>query len=251
MRQDMKHLKILSLILLILFIGCPDSPNNNDENEDCLKYVEGFLEPISEGNYWEREQLAYYAGQIDSSLTLTGRIVIERIISLLINNTVYLVGLQRVIYPGDIPNAVANLLWNGPNGLYYLGMIAPDDTLILEPSIRYMYPVDVGENWPVQCYDYDPYEKKIYLSDTLVYTCVAQNEPFITPIDTFNTIVYHYYYHPAEDILEFWHSFQYFSPGIGPVGTEVYSSFDTIYPYKSRNVKDLDLIIRLTDYCLH
>jgi len=240
---------ICLFILILVFSSC--SPIDNTDEEDCLKFVEGYIQPIAEGNFWVREQLAYSGSQIEPGLTDTGRIVIEKMVSISLNDTVYLAGLQRLIYPGDISKEVANLYWNGSAGLYYLGMMAPNDTLFLKPGIRYKYPVDVGESWSVQSYSYDPYENKIYIADTLIYTCVAQDEPFITPLDTFNTIVYHFYYKPVEDVLSYWHAFQYFSPGIGPVGTEIYSSFDTTYSYESKNLRELKFRLQMIDYCLH
>jgi len=240
----------ISFIFLFIFSCINSSTDNNEENE-CRPIAEDVLEPHAAGNFWERVQLAYSDGDIETGLTDTGRIVIEKLLPVEIGGISYKVGVSRVIYSGNISGEDANLSWNGPTGLYSLGMIAFDDTLIVEPYLRCKYPVEVGEHWPVYITSYDPYESNFFVKDTLTYTCVKKNEPFITPIDTFNTIVYHYFYKPADDVISYWHTFQYYSPGIGPVGTEVYSSFYTTYSYENRKLRELKFRLQMIDYCLH
>lgn len=247
----MKIFISLFIIFSLFPMSCSKSPVAIQKQNPCRSILEDVLEPHAKGNFWERVQYAYSGGQIEPGLTDTGRIVIENVTALTVEGMTYKVGVGRVILPGELPEPATSLFWNGPNGLYSLGLIAPEDTVITEPRLRYKYPVSVGESWATYTLIYDPFDKKISVKDTLTYTCVAINEPFITPVDTFNTIVYHYYYKPVDDVLEYWHTFQYFSPGVGPVGTEVYGSFDTTYSYANRKFNDQKLRLEMTDYCLH
>ena len=247
----MKSFVFYSLIFAFLFFSCCKSPTGNNKGDECKKFVEGILYPLAEGNYWARQLQSYYAGQLEPEWTDTVRIIVEEMLPVKVGGGAYLTGMIRVVYRGDIPDLTGILRWNGPQGFYTLGMVAPTDTFITEPVLEYKYPVEVGESWQVPVLVYNPYEGGIFFGDTLTYACAAEDEPFATPLDTFQTVVYHYYYHPVEDVLAYWHFFQYVAPGVGPVGTAGYSSFDSDYLYEQRQLRDLIFTYTLIDYCLH
>jgi hypothetical protein len=175
----------LLLSLAVLLAAC-DLFGEDDPGEKPLDT--SVLRPLAEGNYWQRVQHVYTDGEIDETFTDTGRIVVEAVRPVQVAGTSYTAAVVRVILPGEIPERVAVPEWNGPEGLYKLGLYAPDDTVLTAPQLLYKYPVEVGERWAVPRLVYDPYAGEITVRDTLLYTCVATDEPFETPLGTFEAV---------------------------------------------------------------
>ncbi|MCH8838988.1 MAG: hypothetical protein IIA60_14535 [Candidatus Marinimicrobia bacterium] len=233
------------LFLSIAFIlaGCEEPP---DEPEPCLPVAGDVLLPIAEGNYWTSEQINWGDGQIEEGFEDTGKVVIEKMMTIQFEGTEYQVGVRNVHFPVDLKSDLNWLFWNGPDGLYFMGGVSSFDSLTTK-VLQLKYPVEVGESWMVPRMVYDG---TFRVADTVAYVCVDTDAPYETPLGTFQCVVYSYSIKPAEDVLDLWHYFAYYAPGVGRVGTLIYSSPEAAYPYHSRDIFDLSWETILFDYCL-
>lgn len=168
-------------------------------------------------------------GLIDSNrTTIIGQTIVYH------NGQQYDVSIAAFFYPSNAAQPLDSkwLYWNGNYGLYILGGLASEDTLI-DKLLYLKYPVARGDTWIAPHLTYDVLMKRFFVDDTLNYSCVSTNERLGTPAGTFECYVYHYRIRPEEDVLEYWDYYEYYVPGIGKVGTIIRSSLDGSMKYKS------------------
>ncbi len=248
----MKKIFITLLIFMIsiFMIYCEENPNKHEKKEECIKYGGDYIKPIELDNYWIFSQKSYANGEPDYRDPDTLKEIIESMIEVKIGNIDYIGRVSQMIYPDNNYREVSAIQWNGPKGLYDLGMITPTDTFLIEPILRYKYPVNIGEKWNVSVISYGYDDERISIIDTMTIRCVAKDYQFITPVDTFRTIVYYYAKEIAEGALYLRHCFMYYCPGISMVGAEFYQSTDSIYYFDQKITDEMHIRIELIDYCL-
>jgi len=225
---------LLILIKLMVMISSLDCNNNKNpvippEIYTCIDTLESLdrndvLIPLSTGNYWSYHQYwgEEYGGSLIDSLKvqITGQTIVNN------DGHCYNVYLWNWIYleTGEFSDTDW-FYWNGDSGLYLLGGMNSRDILV-EAILKLRYPVLPGETWQVLHLVYNYYEGKFIFEDTLTYQCIATDTEFETLVGTFICHEYHYRIHPEEDVLEDWDVYNYYAPGIGPVGLVVKSSLN-------------------------
>ena len=231
---------VLAAFLVLLFVSCDQGPGTAPKEEQCRAVAGDVIQPLAKGNYWQKVKHAVP----ESTVIDTIRSSIEGVLPVNVNDNTY------NAYKRKRNGGFERLFWNGPKGLYTLGMIASNDTMRIEPKLKYKYPVSVGEEWHTLNIQWDKFNG-VTIRDTLTYEAVKTGEKFITQLDTFDTVVYHWYAQQAlPDVSSYWHIFEYYAPGIGHVGTRLYSHEDTSYSYGDREEMDLRTETELIDYCL-
>ena len=229
------------MILALLVNSC------FNPEQGCKKFVDEFF-PIAEGNYWKMDVNYYSAGIIDTTRTDTYTICLENVYQKEVDGIDVNIGEES--YLSDGPDEIRRLFFQNSSGISKVGYYIYDSLVYHDPSITYKYPVTANETWSVR--QYTPMRIAPWLTDRgcIEYSCVATDETFITPVDTFSTTVYYYLtlfglngYHQ--------HTYEYFAYGIGKVGMEIYLSSDSTYTYEQRNRLDLHSSLKLFDYCLY
>lgn len=233
---------ISPIIILALLVNSCFNPE-----QGCKKFVDEFF-PIAEGNYWKMDVNYYTSGNIDTTKTDTYTICLENVYQKIINESREDVGEESFL--SEEPDEYRRLFFQNSSGVFNIGYYIYDSLVYHDPTIIYKYPVNAGETWSVR--RYTPMRIAPWLTDRglIEYSCVATDEPFVTPADTFSTIVYYYLtlfglngYHQ--------HTYEYFAYGVGKVGMEIYLSTDSTYTYAQRNRSDLHSSLKLFDYCLY
>ncbi|WP_337871641.1 hypothetical protein [Ignavibacterium sp.] len=107
------------------------------------------------------------------------------------------------------------LYWNGDEGLYEMGGISENDTLISK-GIRIEYPLYKGNTWKGQ---YLYYNGERFIVDKPIFRkCLAIDENLITPFGNFqNCFVIWTRASPGDDVGGYDDLYQYYSPEIGLV----------------------------------
>lgn len=238
----------IGLCCALLFVSCEDSPVGEKEPEQCRARAGDVIQPLSKGNYWQR---AHERG-VGSD---TNRTLVDDTMQVEIDGNSYTASILKSTNPttGSVEEE-SRLLWNGPKGLYTLGMIGPKDTLLIKPHLQYKYPVSAGETWQSLLMVYRDLEGEVEIADTLTTKASRTSEKLVTPLDTFDTVVYHNFARQSPHVSSYHHFFEYYSPGIGHVGEKLYSHPDSTLLYRNRNEDrntNIDVITNLIDYCLH
>lgn len=237
----MKYNMILVVVLALLINSC------FNPEQGCKKFVDEFF-PIAEGNRWEYNTDNFNDGILDTTRQYSHTRGFEEVYREKINNNNEDIGIEYLI--SDEPDEIGWIAYQNSSGIFELGFYFNDSLVYHEPVLIYKYPVNVNDSWLVRRYTPKLIEPWLTDRGNIKFSCVATDEPFITPADTFFTTVYHYLtlygldgYHQ--------HTYEYFSYGIGKVGMEIYLSTDTTYNYSQKNHLDLHRRITLVDYCLY
>ena len=237
----MKHY-ILPIMILVFLINSCFNPEHG-----CKKFVDEFF-PIAEGNYWKMDVKYYLAGIVDTTRTDTYTICLENIYQKEVDGRKVNIGEESLL--SDEPDEIRRLFFQNSSGMYNIGFYIYDSLIYHDPTVAYKYPVSEGETWSIR--RYTPMSIAPWLTDRglIEYTCVACDEPYVTPVDTFSTTVY---YHLTLFGLNGYHehTYEYFAYGIGKVGMESYISFDSTYTYEQRSRLDLHHSLKLFDYCIY
>lgn len=208
----------VALISLSLFMAAACSNSNPTSSE----MSEAVLMPLATGNTWLYQTQLFISGNPVEGLTdSTGsRIIGQTQVSF--EGQTFGVGIQEFFDPASGRAREAKWLnWNGEDGLYSLGGISIGDTLVRK-ALRRKFPAKVGESWRVPNLVYDLFERKFAIKDTLTFTCVSTDTPFVTLADTFqHCYVYHHKRSQGDDILLLEDVFDYYAPNYGFVGQEV------------------------------
>jgi len=229
------HLYVLLILIIIVMFSCSKNPDMPDFSETDSEYSGDVLMPAKTGNYWQYRLWTYFHTSYDTvTYSITSRL------SIVHEDTTYNCFTAR----WDNITSDANWVYcNQKDGLYRMGGYDADDTLI-EPVLEFKYPVDEGETWQVPRMVYHPLAK-FYIKDTLTYTCIDTNFTYITPLDTFNTIVYMFRLSQGDDVSALEVHYNYFCPEIGLVGNQR-NSEDEYFNYKRKTGE-----FKIITYCLH
>lgn len=201
-----------SLMLIAFFIGCENNPAEPNDSKDVIM-------PLDVGNQWTYLSVLNYGTPDTLIMEIRRQIRVS-------HDGERLPASTWIFYPkGKRRPDFEWLAWNGPNGFYSLGGIAETDTFLVK-TLQLKFPAQVGDSWPVLILGYSLSDDQFYVADTLTYSLVAKDEEFETPVGKFKCHVYKYSEKPAEDVLEFWDYYNYYSPGIGLVGLVVKGQFD-------------------------
>ena len=235
---------VFFLSLLLILISCDnvtdisditDVLDTTDIEEICMEYGEDVLLPSELGNTWEYWIWGDFEDLVDT--------VTYSIIDTL---TINYEGIDYHCFIPQWENYSYEAKWlyyNGEDGLYLMGGLDDEDTLIL-PALLCKYPVEVGDSWEYPRIVYLP-RIKFWLKDTMKVECVGKDEEFITSLDTFSTYVYRKSVESGEglendvppDIY-----YDHYCPGIGIVGN-------------IRQSEEIGIHItgeyKLIDYCLY
>ncbi len=227
---------ILASIILFFIFACNKNPLSIGDNPEPIRVeeVDGLVS-LSVGNYWAGMQYTCRNSTCDSiakNLTdsMTVRVFEKRDIE--IDGYIYNASFKENYFIKN--NYVMDCKWlsfNGSDGLYLLGGISSSDSLF-KKILQLKYPVSVGESWQVPHLVYDLYENRFLIDDTLTYTCISTNETIETPAGIFECYVYCYRLRPAEDVLDEWEHYLYYSPNIGNVATIIKSTVADYIIYK-------------------
>jgi hypothetical protein len=204
--------KCFANILLLLVSFCTLSRVSCMEINAPVEQIEipKELMPLSVGNKWR--YLSGHLGSPDTTIFEITREVTVTIASMAHRAFAYTYSLQ-----GSSQTGIQFLLWNGSDGLYWLGGISPRDSLFAK-ILGYKYPANAGESWLVPIIAYSESNNRFYVRDTLKFELVGTNEEFETPSGKFDCYVYKYSRKPSNDVSERWDYYDYFSPGVGLVG---------------------------------
>ena len=242
----------------LLLSACDDNdlpPTVPDEDIDltigviCEPDTGMVLMPLAAGNYWLMEIQAYN----DSLFRWadTAKSVITELYAGAYIDSAYCTGVEEYYYNyrDEQPDHRQFLYRNGADGLYKMGEMTTDDTLIA-PRFLHKYPVEVGDNWSNSEISglASPGLASNAKPTVTNYRCVAIDEPFNTPLGTYSCIVYAASYSLGDDVLQWSHYFFYFVPGIGPVGVETYYASGTTYSWDNRQIRELKRRKELIEY---
>lgn len=247
-RNKKSYLKALLFIpLLYNSFACEKSVDPKPVLQDTTKVdsVRGELSdgllPLRVGYYWKYRN--YYLNE-DSSYRFEDiqdeyRITKSSIVT--INNKSYTI-FHRIwgyLNPETLVYQYASDEWffrNFDDGVHIMGGKYNQDSIYTNIN-WYRYPVKKGETWKYPHLAYLP-DKQVYaIYDTVTYTCTDTNAAFKTPIGTFKCAVYYHRQKLDEDVLEQRDVYDYYSQGVGWVGTVEYSYFEYTherYPKKVR-----------------
>jgi hypothetical protein len=118
------------------------------------------------------------------------------------------------------------LYWNGPDGVYVMGGIAPTDTIIVK-ELMLKYPARVGDTWNMYPINYSYSSGKFNLgTKPQVWSLVSQNISVQTPSGIFNCYQYRFSQHPDDDILDIWDYNYYYAPGLGQISEKTVSTME-------------------------
>ena len=224
-----KSLTILLFLLIIINYSC--SLFNSDEEIDNTEVINNVLLPLQKGNYWLNETSHYTEGKLDSNSSSQTIETIEYIINYSYKGDDYNLAVSSIkhgIYPD---NPQKWLYWNGREGLYFFGGISHTDSLIIK-KLNYRYPVHVGEKWESNILEYSYSNGTFSERDEIIkIECIDTNYKYITRIDTFNCIKYHFKMRIYDDIALLSDFYYYFSPDVGRISYEIYD--DGILKFRS------------------
>ena len=241
-----------SVALLLVFIqfSCDSSTLQSNKDEHCSQTVSDEFMPLSVGSFW-----AYDYKKIDGenvSYQEIRKYYINDTLTYSLDNKQYHVSAMSILTSSlDFMDMdYSRFYYQGSDGIYKAGFIFDTNLVLITPELLYKFPVNVGNSWWVKNLSIDSTQDSLIILSTIKYTCVATDELFVTPLDTFETIVYGRSSKMAPDVSSYWHYFDYFSPGIGLVGYDIYSTIDSTLAYEERLNLDDKWILRLTDYCI-
>ncbi len=244
----MKYL--IPTLLLLVWVGCKSNPTQLPDVEECNHMPANEFFPLTLGTYWVYNYYLINSDTVD--FEEVRKTFIKDTLTYTVNNQKYsLSGMCKLFSSTDfMDRGDISYFHNKPDGLYNAGFIFDGNQVIIESELLYKYPVNVGDNWPVRIISLDSVQDSIIYLETVKYQCVATDVLFITPFDTFSTVVYGHSFKQAPDVLSYWHYFDYFTSGIGRVGTEIYASPDSALEYEDKQNVNLQIKEQLTDYCL-
>ncbi len=208
------NFSLLRMILLCVLLASCDHGMNSvpepmPEPELVCEQAQEELMPLEVGNYW-----VYQIWPFITPDTVIAEIT--RKVPVTIAGITYEASALSPLYPvNGVRPPLEWLYWNGPCGLYWLGGIAENDTLLYK-TLLYKYPAEVGESWKTVRISY-VYDLGFYFLDTLTVSLVSKNETISTPAGDFNAYVYSYRKHPSDDIAGELNYYHYFIPELGRV----------------------------------
>jgi hypothetical protein len=179
---------VLFLILIIVFSSGVLRSNlielinsfRGDKNEVAyFPFKEAGIIPLSIGNYWELKHDIIHENLSNHSFFYTG----------IITDSLK-VKYQFAFYTVAIKNSNW-LYWNGEDGLYLMGGVDIQDTLVTK-ILRYKYPSKPGEIWQTANIKFNQSNQKFYIEEPFTIRCVTIDSSYYTPLGTFNCVVYHF-----------------------------------------------------------
>ncbi len=227
--KTIQFLFLLILLIPIFFIlSC--KLFYSEENEiDNTEVNENVLLPLQKGNYWVYETSHYTEGVLDSHSTSTAIETIEDIIKYNYEGDDYNIAVSSIRLGNYPPNSSHWLQWNGTKGLYFFGGISHSDSLI-EKQLQYKYPVKAGDSWETNIFEYDGSTGTFYVLDEKIkIECITTDTEYITNIDTFACIKYHFKMRLFDDIVLQSDFYFYFSPNIGKIVYEIYDEAKLVF----------------------
>lgn len=203
-----KYTSLIATGFLLFVGGCQEDPP-------------GELMPLAVGNYWAYERSRYYDGQVSEGLTDSVKAEIVAETTVTYAEQAYKVALSNGFYAvPSVPSHVNWLLWNGEDGLYLLGGMSSNDTLV-HKILHAKYPVQQGDSWQVSWLYYIWEPGNFVIEDTETITCIAINKKFETPAGTFRCYVYQFRRQTVDDVAAKSDFYEYYAPGVGLVGQEI------------------------------
>ena len=213
-RLDALHLFFFSAVLLAFSCNHATEPPVSAEEPAS----HGIL-PLKVGYYWHYKE---YHFEQDSTVGLPvgeTRYRIRRV-SFHATGNGYCSSLPLGVL-APLTNTESDLEWlrtNNANGLYLMGGMSLTDTLLTRHLDR-KYPLAKGDSWFRPHLVYDLLEETFVCRDSILYTCVATEVLFATPLGTFSCVVYRYIEDLSEeDVLTDWEHYEYWAYDMGKVG---------------------------------
>lgn len=206
------------LVCTLAIAGC-DIFGTDEQSETVLQ-------PLAVGNRWD--MLLYYGSSVD-----TFSIVIEEEVTVTNGDTYLNAFAQAYFFNGHPdPMGMKYLYANRPDGLYQIGVMTETDTLILN-NLVYPYPADIGVTGSIIRYRYDRWDTQEFeVFDTLTVELIDTARKIVTPVDTFASYVYKFYYPPSIHESVGANVYHYFVPGVGQVAQIVRN--ENIYEHIER-----------------
>lgn len=213
--------KMGALLLAVLLLACnPD--RSVKPPPDPVKEQWGIM-PLRAGNRWHYEayDLKRQTGEIESRYVSGDRRTgVDRDTVVTLDGQTYNAFIWTLfnLATGE-PAPYQWLLCNDHEGLWCLGAVAPNDTLMGKiPWLK--YPIKKGESFEVPCLAYHLLDLKWEYADTARYTCIDDAVWFHTEKDSFLSVAYqHTFEEDGGDYYISWEKIQYFAPNVGEVGT--------------------------------
>ena len=245
------NMKVLILLPIMFFlIGCASDPIDQDNTDNCSHFPANEFIPQSLGTY-QTYNYNLYTNGIVSYQEIRKSIILDTMSYIMNDDQYHLDGMCLLSSQNNFSvSNYSKYYLTKPDGFYYVGFIFDSNRVFIEPELLYKYPVNAGDSWNFKILSTGSTKDSIKFLSTVKYSCVSQDEIFVTPYDTFNTVVYGYSYKQASDVLEYSHTFTYIVSGIGIVGEEYYSSPDTTLSFQDRIKLELNGRLELIDYCI-
>ncbi|MGE5316336.1 MAG: hypothetical protein ACM3Q4_16700 [Acidobacteriota bacterium] len=118
---------------------------------------------------------------------------------------------------------LTNLYWEGPDGLYRMGIYDSYDTLYTK-ILTYKYPVHAGDTYEYRMISISPADTYYVSPQILTMKVIAVDTLITTPAGTFKCNQYQYTKRPVDDVAEFWQYNLYYAPGIGLIAGHTVSA---------------------------
>ncbi|MBU1095656.1 MAG: hypothetical protein KKB34_04170 [Bacteroidetes bacterium] len=223
---------LLSLIIMVLFIGCGDK-NDNITNPEPVGY--DTLIPLKLGNYWLYDgYLLHDDGTIHDQLFGKSGFVIDDSLTRTIEGKnilcykMFNCGEELKPYydePGSFEGS--KLIYQNTKGTYYAGIEKNDTIKAAFNDLMFPNIAKIGDSLSGHVFYYTTSwnPSNVPNEATTNYICISTDSLFTTPLGDFHCIVYKMAYYDLEPLFRS-EIFYFIKPGIGIVGM-----INTVYHY--------------------
>lgn len=199
-------------IILLYFVSCEDNGIEPINPEGIW--------PLKSGSFWlYKIEKPTWMSNVTLKMEITGTMTVNY------GGQNYTVAKMAFYGIGEPMPEYQWLYWKGSDGVYFMGGVSPTDTFVVK-ELELKYPASVGDSWQYRSVAYSRDRKKFYISDTLTYSLVGKDVPFVTTAGSFKCYQYRFSQKPADDVGAIWDYNYYYSAGIGLIAEETKSQLD-------------------------
>lgn len=215
---------LLSLIIMVLFIGCGDK-NDNITNPEPVGY--DTLIPLKLGNYWLYDgYLLHDDGTIHDQLFGKSGFVIDDSLTRTIEGKNILC--YKMFNCGEEPKPFydepgsfegSKLIYQNTKGTYYAGNEKNDTVQAAFNDLIFPITAKKGDTLKGHVFYYSPTGNYMNVPNeaTTNYICISIDSVFTTPLGDFNCLVYKMAYYDLEGLFRD-DVYCFIKPGLGIVG---------------------------------
>ncbi len=211
--------KRVIVVSLLIFISVWNCGCDSDKTVDPPPPPDDLV-ALSIGNFWEFKILERFhtSDQWQTAIYDSVAFRIVDIIPTIVDGDTIMAAVEEWYHPRtNRPLKASWLKQNFEDGLYFLGGVSDEDTL-MNKTLFLKYPASKGDTWGVPWISYDLWDNKFLYPDTLTFTCISSDTLLKTPVGNFDCVVYYFEKSQGEDILFDDLIYDYYSPGVGLVG---------------------------------